>query len=231
MSNQVLDPVAAGAVCHNTEAAEEQLIRKPKQSPKSPTWNMVDDRESEAREMKTIFQDSLSQAMEQNKGDDIAFKEHSEHMNKLAFLTKECDAHDDAAPSRVPDCSDPSVVDQVSNLASVLSRVMPKQMKRMDAEQLRVQWEELIDALEKERLELPKIKTGGLKSGVMTRTNSPRDSGCVKRIAEQMKSSRATKLDEVGKSQKEKDIALEDAAMRKGRLYWTKVEQKEEVVF
>ena len=231
MSNQVLDPVAAGAASRNTEAAEEQPIRKPKESPKNRTRNMVDSRESETQEMKTLLQDSLLQSMAQGKADNIALKEHSEHMNKLAFLSKACNAHNDAASSRAPDCSSPSVVDQVSNLASVLSRAMPKQMERMDAEQLRARWEELIDALEKERLGLPKIKTGGRKSGGMTRTNSPRDSGCVKRIAEQMKSLRAAKVDKVGKSQKEKDIVLEDAAMRKGRLYWNKVEQKQEVVF
>lgn len=229
MSNQVLDPVAAGAVCHNAQAAEEQPIWKPKESPKHPTCDMVDCRESETQEMKTLFQDSLLQSMAQDKADNIEFKGHSVHMNKLAFLTSECNAHDDAAPSRVPDCSNPSVVDQVSNLASVLSRVIPRQMENMDAEQLRARWEELIDALEKERLGLPKIKTGGRKAGV--RTNSPRDSGCVKRIAEQMKSLRAAKLDKVGKNQKEKDIALDDSTVRKGRSYWNKVEQKQEVVF
>lgn len=37
-----------------------------------------------------------------------------------------------------------SAVTPVSNLASVLSRVIPKQMEHMDAAQLRARWEELI---------------------------------------------------------------------------------------
>lgn len=49
---------------------------------------------------------------------------------------------------------------------------------------LRERWEELIDALEKERLRLPKIRT---ETGNAI-LSSPRDSGCVKRITERLKS-------------------------------------------
>lgn len=49
---------------------------------------------------------------------------------------------------------------------------------------LRERWEELIDALEKERQRLPKIKT---EMGNVI-VSSPRDSGCVKRITERLKS-------------------------------------------
>ena len=210
MSNQVLDPVAAGAASHNTPASEEQPLRKLEESPKSPLWNMADSTESHTQEMRTLFPDSLQ---------------------SIAHDTADNIAPDNAAPSRAPFCSHPSVVAQVSNLASVLSRVMPKQMKSIDAEQLRARWEEFIDALEKERLGLPKIKTGGREPGAMTRAYSPRDSGCVKRIAEQMKSLRAAKLEKVGNPPKDKYIALEDAALPKRKLYWNEVEQNQQVVF
>jgi len=127
--------------------------------------------------------------------------------------------HNSVAPSSNlanPDC----VVDQVSSLACVLSRVTPKQM---EAEQLQARWEEIFDALEKERLGLPKIKTGGRKIGVTTRINSPRDSGGVKRIAEQLKSS--TKLDKA----KGKD-APEEATVTKGRPHWSKIQQQKQAV-
>lgn len=156
----------------------------------------------------------------QDQAANIAFKEHSEPMTK---------SQEDAALSMDLDCA--CVMTQVSNLASVLSRVIPKQMESMDAAQLRARWKELIDALEKERLGLPKIKTSSTsrKMGVTTRPNSPRDSGGVKRIAEQMKSTlRAANQDQVGNAQKEKDIiALEDVS----RPLWSKVEQKQDVVF
>jgi len=120
------------------------------------------------------------------------------------------------------DVESSSVVTQMSNLASVLSRVIPKQMESMDAAQLRARWAELIDALEKERLGLPKIKTSSRKMGV---TGSPRDSGGVKRIAEQMKSAHH-------EQQNDKDgIAPEDVPVTRARPLWSKVEQKQEVVF
>lgn len=177
-----------------------------------------------------LFEDSLLQSAEQEEAHSLAIKGHSENTYNLAFMTNlHCD-------EGIPPPSNPesSIVDQVSSLASVLSRVMPKQMDSMEAEQLRARWEELIDALEKERLGLPKIKTGGRKIGVTTRTNSPRDSGSVKRIAEQMKSFGATtlNLEKEGVSiiQKEKD-GLEDVGISKERAHWNKVEQKQAVVF
>lgn len=108
----------------------------------------------------------------------------------------------------------PCVVDPVSSLACILS-------KQMEAEQL----QEIFDALEKERLELPKIKTGCRKMGVMTRTNSPRDSGGVKRIAEQLKSSSCTKQDKA----KEMD-AVEGATLTKGRPHWSKIQQQKQAI-
>ncbi|XP_024363562.1 uncharacterized protein [Physcomitrium patens] len=234
-----------GGASHNTEGAnEDQVIREPVEPPETCCWDTVNRRDvkfsgfqnfpsattlAEAREMK-LFEDSLLQSAEQEEAHSLAIKGHSENTYNLAFMTNlHCD-------EGIPPPSNPesSIVDQVSSLASVLSRVMPKQMDSMEAEQLRARWEELIDALEKERLGLPKIKTGGRKIGVTTRTNSPRDSGSVKRIAEQMKSFGATtlNLEKEGVSiiQKEKD-GLEDVGISKERAHWNKVEQKQAVVF
>lgn len=52
---------------------------------------------------------------------------------------------------------------------------------------VRARWEELTDALEKERLGLPKIRTGSSSDAAAMLSTSPRDSGCVKRIAQQVK--------------------------------------------
>lgn len=109
-----------------------------------------------------------------------------------------------------PDC----VMDQVSSLACVLS-------KKMEAEQL----QEIFDALEKERLELPKIRTDCRnKVGVTTRTNSPRDSGGVKRIAEQLKM--GSKQD---KAKEENDV-VEGGTITKGRPLWNRIQQQKQAV-
>ena len=58
---------------------------------------------------------------------------------------------------------------------------------------VRARWKELIDALDKERKRLPKIRT---ETGTPLFT-SPRDSGCVKRIARQVKAMEYFKLEDV----------------------------------
>lgn len=106
------------------------------------------------------------------------------------------------------------VMDQVSSLACVLS-------KKMEAERL----QEIFDALEKERLELPKIRTDCRnKIGATTRTNSPRDSGGVKRIAEQLKM--GSKQD---KSKEENDV-VEGGTITKGRPHWNRIQQQKQAV-
>jgi len=151
--------VAAGVACQDdTQVAEEQSIKKPKQSPESSSAMALKETQGlqeKEFENSIVFEDSFPTAMHQATG------EGDEH-KAVAPFSKLAD----------PDC----VVEHVSSLPCILSRVMPKQM---EAEQLQARWEEIFDALEKERLGLPKIKTGGRKIGVTTRTNSPRDSkGC-----------------------------------------------------
>lgn len=174
-----------------------------------PTTNEITEPDPSSTLTRMEIQDSVLHS-------NPAMKEYSELMSKA----------EEELTGLSSDVESTSVVAQVSNLATVLSRVIPKQMESMDAAQLRARWAELIDALEKERLGLPKIKTSSRRMG----TGSPRDSGGVKRIAEQIKS--AHQPEQGASSQKEKDLmAPEDISMSRARPLWRKVERKQEVVF
>jgi len=235
MINQFLDPVAAGVACQDdSQVAEEQIIGKPKQSSESSSDVALI--ETQGNFKIDLCEDSMA--------GDGGGKEHLERSPKVLDNWSRPETVIGHIPLRQTklgpsnlgacDCGSSSslqtaihqataevneqqnsdcVVNPVSSLACILSRVT---LKQMEAEQLQARWEEIFYALEQERLWLPKIKTGGRKIGVTTRTNSPRDSGCVKRIAEQLKSS--TKLDKT----KGKD-APEEATVTKGRPHWSKI--------
>lgn len=229
--------MAAGVASQDgSQVGKDQTNMERKQSPEictteSSTMVLMDSQGINNE----VFKNSLVQSMAgaTDGGGHITSIEHLQHLNNLVQSSK------DAVPSwpiQGPNCAS-HVVEQVSSLASILSRVMPKQIESIEAEQftdIRAQWEDIFDALEEERLKLPKIKTNrSRKSGVTTRTNSPRDSGGVKRIAEQLKSSsilRATNLDKAPCA--DKDKAFEDATLAKGRPYWSKIhQQKQAIVF
>jgi hypothetical protein len=94
--------------------------------------------------------------------------------------------------------------------------------------------DELTDALEKERLVLPKIKTGNGDMGALL-TTSPRDSGCVKRIAEQGKYFGVKKLS----TQMPHRVDFHNGNLMQVKFqsslgngqHWWKLQQKQAVVF
>ncbi len=94
--------------------------------------------------------------------------------------------------------------------------------------------DELTDALEIERLVLPKIKTGNGDMGALL-TTSPRDSGCVKRIAEQGKYFGVKKLS----TQMPYRVDFQNRNLMQVKFqsslgngqHWWKLQQKQAVVF
>ncbi len=99
---------------------------------------------------------------------------------------------------------------------------------------VRASSDELTDALEKERLVLPKIKTGNGDMGALL-TTSPRDSGCVKRIAEQGKYFGVKKLS----TQMPYRVDFQNGNLIQVKFqsslgdgqHWWKLQQKQAIVF
>jgi hypothetical protein len=99
---------------------------------------------------------------------------------------------------------------------------------------VRASSDELTDALEKERLVLPKIKTGNGDMGALLPT-SPRDSGCVKRIAEQGKyfgvKKLSTQMPYRVDFQNRNFMQVKFQSSLGNGKHWWKLQQKQAVVF
>ncbi len=110
----------------------------------------------------------------------------------------------------------------------------PPNSGRLIIPSVRASSDELTDALEKERLVLPKIKTGNGDMGALL-TSSPRDSGCVKRIAEQGKYFGVKKLS----TQMPYRVDFQNGNLMQVKFqsslgngqHWWKLQQKQAVVF
>lgn len=113
-------------------------------------------------------------------------------------------------------------------------RATPPNSGKLLMSSVRVSSDKLTDALEKERLVLPKIKTGNGDIGAPL-TTSPRDSGCVKRIAEQGKYFGVKKLS----TQMPYRVDFQNGNLMQVKFqsslgngqHWWKLQQKQAVVF